>query len=130
MSGFDYDDKIVELWINNTTRYTMYHKRYIISKLKNIPLHTFKCLDEKFLIETLLLKTIRERRQFRKSVKFLDFCNGYYTIYLCKQILGEYEDNYGFEAYKRFFFSSKKVFRHRHNNEYKNNNPFGVLFNR
>tara|TARA_Y100000591_G_C21793433_1_gene677924 strand:- start:999 stop:1421 length:423 start_codon:yes stop_codon:yes gene_type:complete len=109
--ALNYDSKLFEFCLNTTTRYTQYHKKFILSKLYNTPQHTYKELNKDFLKDCLLLKTSRERYTFHKCIKILDFCNKYYTIYLCKQILDEFEINYGFEVHKRFFLNSKKFLK-------------------
>ena len=127
INTFNHEEDILNLLMNTTTRYSPFHKKYIVSKLISIKQGTYKFLSDEFLQFVLLLNTARERKIFRKSIKLLDFCNKHYIIYLCKQILGEYKPDYGFQAYQNFFLNSKKFFKA--SKDYNNNytDPLSVL---
>ena len=107
---FNYDEKILKLWINTTTSFSRNHKNHIISILHEIPMNSYKNLNIGFLKNVLLLKTYREIRMFRNSVNLLEFCNYYYVLYLCKQILNEYKGHFGFNVFARFLRNSKKIY--------------------
>jgi hypothetical protein len=126
---FNYEEDILNLLMNTTTRYSPFHKKYIVSKLISIKQDTYKFLSDGFLEFVLLLNTARERKIFRKSIKLLDFCNKHYIIYLCKQILGEYKPDYGFKAYANFFLNSKKFFKASKDYNNHDTDPLDILAN-
>ena len=61
-----------------------------------------------FLIQVLLLQTIQERIQFKIASNKLINIYQCYMMYLTDQILGKVKDDYGFNAFKRFFMSLEK----------------------